>query len=214
MKIACEEAAGILVSQWSFRPEEANVFLSVRCPGCVPECAPVPGDVITRCEVPKLAACPGPFNVGRAAGRTGWDALLYKALSHFVIGGVGGDDLGEYEFEPMSGGVNNVVYYVIKRKGEGEGGRDLVSMLRLYNNSNDNPKVEFEHRTLELLGREEALLFAIPETIPSAGGGRNFVKLSTGWGACLFRAIGGGLQKLLKVHEIGLCAGKLPIDKK
>ena len=119
--------------------------------------------------------------------------------------------MGDYEFKPTSGGVNNVVYYVTKRKGEGEGegGRDLVGVLRVYNNSNDDPKVAFEHRILELLGREEALSFAIPETIPSAGGGRNFVKLSTGASACLFRAIGGGLPKLLKVREIGLCAGEL-----
>ena len=210
IKIACEEAAGILVNQWSFSPEEAYVFLSVRCDvGVCQNVHPCKGTVIARCEVPKLAACPGPFNVGRAAGRTGRDVLLYEALSHFVVGGVGGDDLGDYEFEPTSGGVNNVVYYVTKRKGEGEGGRDLVGVLRVYNNSNDDPKVEFEHRILELLGREETLSFAIPETIPSARGGRNFVKLSTGASACLFRAIGGGLPKLSKVREIGLCAGEL-----
>ncbi len=87
--------------------------------------------------------------------------------------------------------------------------RTLVGVLWVYNNSNANPMVEFEHRILELLEREEMMLFAIPETIHSTSGGRNFVKLSSGASACLFRAIGGGLPKLLRVRKIGLCTREL-----
>ena len=41
-------------------------------------------------------------------GSTDKERLLHEALGKFVSG----EDLDDYTFEPTSGGVNNVVYYV------------------------------------------------------------------------------------------------------
>ena len=203
-KIACEEAAGLLVKQWSFTPEDAFVFLSVQ--GNVGICQNAhpwaDSTVIAKCTVPKLTACPSPFNASRVLGRSEKDCLLYEALGHFVDG-----DLSDYTFETTSGGVNNVVFYVMKKEGAGGGRNTLMGMVQVYNNGNDDPKVLFEHRILELL-KEQKLSFSIPETIVSTSG-KNFHKLSNGASACLFKAIRGDLPKLTKVREIGLCAGEL-----
>ncbi|MFI5036179.1 MAG: acetamidase/formamidase family protein [Acidimicrobiales bacterium] len=62
LKIACEEAARLLVDQWGFTPEDAFMFLSVAGDlGLAQYCHPSPGSVIARMRVPKVAAVPGPF---------------------------------------------------------------------------------------------------------------------------------------------------------
>ena len=125
-----------------------------------------------------------------------------------------GEDLDDYTFEPTSGGVNNVVYYVKKKEKKGDGSSSsssssLLGVIRVYNNSNDDPKVAFEHGILERLAAlPRELSFGIPETMPSIHGNR-FERLSGGASACLFKSIPGGLPKLSKVREIGSCAGEL-----
>jgi amidase len=62
IRLACEEAARLLVSEWGFTMEDAFIFLSVACDvGIAQACHPCPGSVIARVRVPKLAACPTPF---------------------------------------------------------------------------------------------------------------------------------------------------------
>ena len=64
MRIACEEAAGLLVSQWGFTAEEAFIFLSVQGNlGIAQSVHPAKGTVIAKMEVPKISACPKPFKV-------------------------------------------------------------------------------------------------------------------------------------------------------
>ena len=64
MRIACEEAAGLLVSQWGFSYEEAFIFLSVQGNlGIAQAVHPAHGTVIAKMEVPKISACPKPFNI-------------------------------------------------------------------------------------------------------------------------------------------------------
>lgn len=62
IKLACEEAAGLLVDEWGFTMEDAFIFLSVAGDvGIAQSCHPSPGSKIARMRVPKLAACPAPF---------------------------------------------------------------------------------------------------------------------------------------------------------
>lgn len=64
IRLACEEAARLLVDQWGFTMEDAFIFLSVACDvGIAQSCHPCPGSVIARVRVPKLDACPTPFRV-------------------------------------------------------------------------------------------------------------------------------------------------------
>jgi amidase len=65
IRLACEEAARLLVDQWGFTMEDAFIFLSVACDvGIAQSCHPCPGSVIARVRVPKLDACPAPFRIG------------------------------------------------------------------------------------------------------------------------------------------------------
>ncbi|MEI8057694.1 MAG: acetamidase/formamidase family protein [Actinomycetes bacterium] len=65
IRLACEEAARLLVDQWGFTMEDAFIFLSVACDvGIAQACHPCPGSVIARVRVPKLSACPAPFRLG------------------------------------------------------------------------------------------------------------------------------------------------------
>ncbi|HEX7405463.1 MAG TPA: acetamidase/formamidase family protein [Candidatus Nanopelagicaceae bacterium] len=67
MRIACEEAANLLVSQWGFTIEDAFIFLSVQGNlGIAQAVHPGTGTVIAKMVVPKLNACPSPFNLGLA----------------------------------------------------------------------------------------------------------------------------------------------------
>ncbi|CAB4332848.1 MAG: hypothetical protein F2839_01735 [Actinobacteria bacterium] len=67
LTIACEEAARLLVDQWGFTIEDAFIFLSVAADAGIAQsthgCAGGPGSVIARMGVPKISACPGPFQV-------------------------------------------------------------------------------------------------------------------------------------------------------
>lgn len=64
MKLACEEAAGLLVNHWGFTYEDAFIFLSVACDlGIAQNVHPCEGTVIAKVRVPKISACPKPFNV-------------------------------------------------------------------------------------------------------------------------------------------------------
>ena len=63
MKIACEEAADLLVKHWGFTYEDAFIFLSVACDlGIAQNVHPCKGTVIAKLIVPKIKACPTPFN--------------------------------------------------------------------------------------------------------------------------------------------------------
>ncbi len=62
LQLATEEAARLLVDQWSFSIEEAFVFLSVACDVNVCQaCRPSPFSAIARVRIPKIRACPLPF---------------------------------------------------------------------------------------------------------------------------------------------------------
>jgi amidase len=64
MRIACEQAAGLLVDHWGFTIEDAFIFLSVACDLGIAQCVhPSTGTVIAKLRVPKLAACPRPFKL-------------------------------------------------------------------------------------------------------------------------------------------------------
>ncbi len=64
MRIACEEAAGLLVTQWGFSYEEAFIFLSVQGNlGIAQAVHPAQGTVIAKMELSKISACPKPFNI-------------------------------------------------------------------------------------------------------------------------------------------------------
>lgn len=62
LRIACEEAAQLLVKHWGFTMGEAFVFLSVQGNlGIAQAVHPATGTVIAKMVVPKLAGCPKPF---------------------------------------------------------------------------------------------------------------------------------------------------------
>ncbi|HYN76118.1 MAG TPA: acetamidase/formamidase family protein [Candidatus Limnocylindria bacterium] len=62
IRLACDEAARLLVDQWGFTRADAFIFLSVACDvGIAQACHPCPGSVIARVRVPKIDACPAPF---------------------------------------------------------------------------------------------------------------------------------------------------------
>lgn len=64
MKIACEQAAGLLIDHWGFSVEDAFIFLSVACDlGIAQNVHPSTGTVIAKLRVPKIAACPRPFRL-------------------------------------------------------------------------------------------------------------------------------------------------------
>ena len=66
LKIACEEAARLLVDHWEFTMEDAFIFLSVAGDlGIAAYYHPSPGCVTARMRVPKIAACPRPFNFNK-----------------------------------------------------------------------------------------------------------------------------------------------------
>ncbi len=64
LKIACEEAAKLLVDEWGFTMEDAYVFLSVAGDlGIAQYCHPSPGSVIAKMRVPKISRAPKPFRL-------------------------------------------------------------------------------------------------------------------------------------------------------
>jgi amidase len=64
LKLACEEAAGLLVNHWGFTYEDAFIFLSVAGDlGIAQSVHPSSGTVIAKMRVPKIAACPKPFKI-------------------------------------------------------------------------------------------------------------------------------------------------------
>jgi len=61
--LACDEAAKLLISQWGFTAAEAFIFLSVKGDlGLCQSCHPDEGTKIAKMVVPKIPACPRPFN--------------------------------------------------------------------------------------------------------------------------------------------------------
>lgn len=120
-----------------------------------------------------------------------------EALGHFLEIS-DGDDI---TFLPTSGGVNNVVYYVQRDN-------VITHVLRIYNNGNDDAKVIYEHSVLSQLALQ-SFSFHLPQTIPSLIEKKEFVRLSTGASACLFKLIIGTLPKLTCVQEIGRVSGEL-----
>lgn len=64
MQIACAEAADLLVNHWNFSAEDAFIFLSVTSDlGIAQNVHPSKGTVIAKMRVPKISACPKPFNI-------------------------------------------------------------------------------------------------------------------------------------------------------
>ena len=62
LRIACEEAAKLLIREWGFTIDDAFIFLSVQGNlGIAQAVHPSTGTVIAKMSVPKLAACPRPF---------------------------------------------------------------------------------------------------------------------------------------------------------
>ena len=64
LKIACDEAAKLLVDEWGFTIEDAFIFLSVAGDlGIAQNCHPLPGDAfaVAKMRVPKIARAPKPF---------------------------------------------------------------------------------------------------------------------------------------------------------
>lgn len=62
MRLACEEAAGLLCAHWKFNLPDAFIFLSVQGNlGVAQVCHPSKGTVIAKLSVPKLKVCPSPF---------------------------------------------------------------------------------------------------------------------------------------------------------
>jgi len=102
-KIACEEAAGLLVKQWSFTPEEAFIFLSVQ--GNVGICQNAhpwaDSTVIAKCTVPKLSACPSPFACDSAASAAVSAGLSYSAIPAPASTGLVEDELPELLITPQ-----------------------------------------------------------------------------------------------------------------
>jgi amidase len=63
-KVACEEAAALLMGQWGFSAEEAFIFLGVKGDlGLCQSCHPDKGTQIAKMAVPKIKACPAPFRL-------------------------------------------------------------------------------------------------------------------------------------------------------
>ena len=65
MQLVSEEAARLLVDEWSLTMEDAFIFLSVACDvGIAQACKPAPGfGTIARIAIPKLDATPAPFRL-------------------------------------------------------------------------------------------------------------------------------------------------------
>jgi amidase len=64
LKLACEEAARLLVDEWDFTMEDAFIFLSVAGDlGIAAYYHPSPGCVTARMRVPKISAAPRPFKI-------------------------------------------------------------------------------------------------------------------------------------------------------
>ncbi len=62
IRLACDQAAHLLVDEWGFTIEDAFLFLSVTCDvGIAQACHPCGGSVIARVRVPSIDACPAPF---------------------------------------------------------------------------------------------------------------------------------------------------------
>ena len=127
--------------------------------------------------------------------------LLTEAISHYIPD----SDIPLVVFSPTTGGVNNVVYYVHVR-------RILTGVLRVYNNGNDDAKVTYEHAVLTQLHKEKlSLSFFIPEPMPlltptssttTTFLPHQYVKLSTGASAALFRPIKGRLPGTVCVRHL------------
>ena len=64
LQLVSEEAARLLVNEHRFSIEDAFIFLSVACDAGVAQgCKPAPGfGTIARFSIPKIHACPRPFN--------------------------------------------------------------------------------------------------------------------------------------------------------
>jgi amidase len=63
LDLAVEEGARFLVDEWGFTMEEAFIFLSVACDANICQaCRPQSFSTIARVAIPKIAACPNPFN--------------------------------------------------------------------------------------------------------------------------------------------------------
>jgi homoserine kinase type II len=106
-----------------------------------------------------------------------------------------------FSFSPTSGGVNNVVVYLLV-----DGTEKYV--LRVYNNSQNTARVRFEHAVLRWLEDNERLSFQLPVALP-APDGTPFVTLQSGAEAALFRLIPGRLPKMACTRAIGRASGEL-----
>lgn len=102
-----------------------------------------------------------------------------------------------------TGGVNNIGMYVTFPDG-----RKYV--MRIYNNSNNRERVQWEHEILRQLNAQK-LSFHLPKPLPSlADPTLTYAPLSsTAADACMFELIPGALPKLTCVEDIGRASGEL-----
>jgi homoserine kinase type II len=119
-----------------------------------------------------------------------------EALSKFL------ESTDGITMEKTSGGVNNIVQYIILPSGEKQ-------LLRIYNNGLNEKRVKFEHEILKQLNEMPPMSFQVPHFIPSKESGRTMVRLSNGADACMCTLIPGNLPKLTCVEDIGRASGEL-----
>lgn len=103
--------------------------------------------------------------------------------------------------QPTPTHPNNLQYVTLP------GGKRYV--LRIYNNSGNRARVQWEHDILAQLNAEK-LSFQLPSPLPSLADAKcTFAPLSNGADACMFELIPGTLPKLTCVQDIGRASGEL-----
>lgn len=150
--------------------------------------------------------------------------LLYESLQYYYHDDLVDDSISNlkvnYIFKPCSGGINNVVYYLLRSevsdcspKGFIEDSilkKDRKYVIRLYNNGMDTNKVIFEHLVLKYLNElapSFSLNFEFPKPISSKNGDTH-VMLSNGIRSAIFHYTDGYLPNLKFVNKLGVACGQ------
>lgn len=131
--------------------------------------------------------------------------LLLEAVKHYF-----NSDEYSFDFSPCSGGINNIVYFAdIKSK---YGDKTKKYIIRLYNNGNNDQKVIFEHKTLQLLSQiSTSFSFQFPRLLEykdKSGANCTHVLLSNGSRAAMFHLISGKLAQLAHTEKLGKACGE------
>lgn len=152
--------------------------------------------------------------------------LAHEALAKFFPA----EQAEGAEFKQTSGGVNNIgmvrsgaVANVLEAAPQHTqppthpktnkqyvtlpGGKRYV--MRIYNNSGNRARVQWEHDILAQLNAQK-LSFHLPSPLPSLADAKlTYAPLSNGADACMFELIPGTLPKLTCVQDIGRASGEL-----